>query len=213
VTIAHRADRGVAPQARRPGVGGAAIVAIATSLALAGCAATSGSAGAGDHTTGDPGAGSSKYGSLPSFLPHESFDTDRVLIGSAARPALTTEGDTVSVGGGSGAALITVTGPEVPGEGLPYQAEATTCTWTVTIHTSSLALNLSTADFSAIDHLGTIYQPSLVPGQPSPPSSVAPHTTVTFELRAVMVVGEGLMLWSPDGKHPVAKWDFEVEND
>jgi hypothetical protein len=32
-------------------------------------------------------------------------------------------------------------------------------------------------------------------------------------LRAVMVVGEELMLWSPDGKHPVAKWDFEVEND
>jgi hypothetical protein len=205
-----RSDRGAAPQARRPGVGAPVLVAISACLALAGCAVVAGSPGS--NAAGHP-TGSSKYGSLPSFLPHETFDTDRVLVGSVAKPALTTEGDTVSVGGGAGAAQITVTGPEVPGEGLPYQSEATTCTWTVTVRTGSLGLNVSATDFSTIDHLGTIYQPSLVPGQPSPPAVVAPHTSVTFELRAVMVVGEGLMVWSPDGKHPVAKWDFEVEND
>jgi hypothetical protein len=210
VIIVPRLNRGVAPQARRPGVGGVALVAIATSLALAGCTTTAKSPGSGaSHHR----AASSKYGSLPGFLPHESFDTDRVLVGSAAKPALTTEGDTVSVGGASGATRITVTGPEVPGEGLPYQSEATTCTWTVTIRTASVGLHVSAADFTTIDHLGMVYQPSLVPGQPTPPDVVAPHTTVTFELRAVMVVGEGLMVWSPDGKHPVAKWDFEVEND
>ena len=205
-----RSTRGVASQARRHGVGGLALVAIATSFALAGCATTAKSptSNATHH-----GAESSKYGSLPGFLPRESFDTDRVLVGSTAKPALTTEGDAVSIGGGSGAARITVTGPEVPGEGLPYQSEATTCTWTVTIRTASLGLRVSVADFTTIDHLGMVYQPSLVPGQPSPPDVVAPHSTATFELRAVMVVGEGLMVWSPDGKHPVAKWDFEVEND
>lgn len=203
-----RSTRGVASQARRPG--GWAVAAILASLALAGCATTAEPPASG---TTRHNAGSSKYGSLPGFLPRETFDTDQVLVGSAAKPALTTEGDAVSVGGGTAAARITVTGPEVPGEGLPYQSEATTCTWAVTIRTASLGLHVSTADFSAIDHLGMVYQPSLVPGQPSPPGVVAPHTTVTFELRAVMVVGEGLMVWSPDGKHPVAKWDFEVEID
>jgi hypothetical protein len=170
---------------------------------LAGCAAS----------TNAPAAktASSKYGSLPAFLPPASFDTDRVLVGTPARPALTTEGDAVSTG--SGGALVTVSGPEVPGEGLPYQAEATTCTWTVTIRAGSSPVRVSTGDFSSIDHLGAVYQPSLVPGEPAPPAVLKPHEHAEFELRAVMVVGEGLMRWAPDGTHVVAQWDFEVEND
>jgi hypothetical protein len=155
----------------------------------------------------------SKYGSLPTFLPKQSFDTDSVLTGTVARPALTTEGDAVRVGSGSAAALVTISGPEVPGEGLPYQTGATTCTWTVTIKAGSKAVPISTADFSSTDHLGAVYAPTFVPDEPVPPTSVAPHTTTTFELRAVMVVGEGLIRWAPDGAHPVAAWDFEVEND
>jgi hypothetical protein len=189
---------------------GALLVAVAAAGLLAGCAASAGSSShQATHASGD----SATYGSLPSFLPPQSFDTDRVLTGTAAHPALTTEGDAVSIGSGASASRITVTGPEVPGEGLPDQQAATTCTWTVTIHTGTRPIRIAVEDFSAIDHLGSIYRPALVPGQASPPKSLGAHASVTFELRTVMVVGEGLMRWAPDGKHVAAKWDFEVEND
>jgi hypothetical protein len=195
--------------ARRPGVLAALLmVAAVLAGALAGCTATP--AG---HSSSATGKNQSKYGSLPGFLPKQTFDTDSVLTGTTARPALTTEGDAVRVGSGASAALIAVTGPEVPGEGLPYQAGATTCTWTVTIAAGSRAVPIDLADFSSSDHLGAVYAPQFVAGEAAPPATVAPHTTTTFELRAVMVVGEGLMRWSPDGRHPVASWDFEVEND
>ena len=195
---------GAASQARRPRPGAQVLVAVAVVASLAGCAATAGSP---SPKTTD----SSKYGSLPSFLPPASFDTDRVLVGTPGKPALTTEGDAVSTG--PGGALVTVTGPEVPGEGLPYQAEATTCTWTVTIRAGATPVRVDTTDFSSIDHLGAVYRPILVPGEPQPPSALRPGEHTTFEVRAVMVVGEGLMRWAPDGTHVVAEWDFEVEND
>lgn len=204
-----REHRGAVHNARRPGVIAAILLAVSVLAgALSGCstvADTHGSTASSKHE--------SKYGSLPSFLPKQSYDTDSVLTGTIARPALTTEGDAVRVGSGASAALITVTGPEVPGEGLPYQAGATTCTWTITITAGSTAVPIDAKDFSSSDHLGAVYAPEFVADQPTPPAAVAPHTTTTFELRTVMVVGEGLMRWAPDGTHPVAAWDFEVEND
>ena len=200
----QRSSWGAASQARRPRLRSAGVLAAAViATSLVGCAATADSPAA--------KTASSKYGSLPAFLPPQSFDTDRVLVGTAARPALTTEGDAVSTG--SGGALVTVSGPVVPGEGLPYQAEATTCTWTVTIRAGSSPVEVSTDDFSSIDHLGAVYHPILVPGEPAPPTVLRPGERATFELRTVMVVGEGLMRWAPDGTHVVAEWDFEVEND
>ncbi len=203
-----REHRGATRNAWRPGVVAAVLLAVSV---LAG--ALSGCSSAGQAHAAAAAKADSKYGSLPTFLPKQSFDTDSVLTGSVARPALTTEGDAVRFGSGSAAALVTVSGPEVPGEGLPYQTDATTCTWTITITAGSRAVPVSAADFSSTDHLGAVYRPAFVPGQPVPAASVAPHTTTTFELRAVMVVGEGLMRWAPDGTHPVAAWDFEVEND
>jgi hypothetical protein len=47
----------------------------------------------------------------------------------------------------------------------------------------------------------------------TPPTTVEPGTTVNVELRAVMVTGEGVLQWAPDQEHPVANWDFVVEND
>lgn len=196
-------------EARHPSVI-AAVLLVAAVLAgtLAGCSAPA------VHTAKSAAdKQDSKYGTLPGFLPKQSFDDDSVLTGSVARPALTTEGDGVRVGSGADAVLVTVTGPEVPGEGLPYQTSATTCTWTITIKAGSKAVPISTKDFSTSDHLGAVYTLQLVAGQPVPPSTVAPDTSVTFELRTVMVVGEGLLRWAPDGTHPVALWDFEVEND
>jgi hypothetical protein len=178
-----------------------ATAGILAMLAVAGCSSS-------HHPSS-----SDSYGSLPSFLPTSAIQPDSLLVGTAANPALTTEGDIVEVKTASGSVQAMVTGPEVPGEGLPYQAPATTCTWTVTLSAASAAIPLSVKQFSTLDHLGAVYHPAFVAGQPTPPAVVQPGQTTTFELRVVMPVGEGLMRWAPDGTHITAKWDFEVEND
>jgi hypothetical protein len=203
--MAHLAqtDRGAM---RRPGSVAALVIAATVVVGLlVGCSATSGTLAAHRATP--------SYGTLPDYLKSQSLTADRVLEGSAAHPALTTEGDQIRIGRGKSAALVTVTGPEVPGEGLPYQATATTCTWTITITSGSAPVPIDIADFSTIDHLGAVYRPAPVAGQPAPPATLAAHATTTFELRGVMLVGEGLMRWAPDGHHIVGEWDFEVEND
>ncbi len=163
--------------------------------------------GSGSHSAAEP-----SYGTLPSFPPTSAVDPDSELTGTAAKPAVTSQGDSVHVELADASVHAVVSGPVVPGEGLPVVQDATTCTWTVTLTGASKAVPIRASDFSAIDHLGKIYQPYLVPGQPKPPASLAPGAHVTFELRAVMSSGEGLMRWAPAGTI-LASWDFEVEND
>ncbi len=189
-----------------PGAGGRRLLTILAAVAVlvtAGCAAT---------PTAKPAAAEPSYGSLPSYLPSGAGQPDSVLTGTVDRPAITSQGDSVNVQLATGSVLVTVTGPEVPGEGLPYQTPTTTCTWTITMTAATTAIPITVGDFTALDHLGSVYRPALVPGQPKPPATVAPGQTVTFELRAVMTVGEGLMRWAP-GQKILASWDFEVEND
>jgi hypothetical protein len=162
---------------------------------------------------GSPGTDQNRYGGLPSYLPTSSLRPDSVLTGSTGHPALTTEGDTVLVQLPGGSVRATVSGPVVPGEGLPYQAQSTTCTWTVTLTGATTPTPVTLADFSTVDHFGTIYHPGFVTGQPATPTSIAPGQSVTFELQAVMRVGEGLMRWAPGAPQILASWDFEVEND
>jgi hypothetical protein len=182
----------------------AALVALVT-LGLAAAPA----AGATTHKTQKGLVG------YPSFLPKDTLHvrSDALLVGTAARPALTSEGDAVKVVAPRWSARVIVRGPEVPGEGLPYQTRATTCTWTVTMSMATGPVPISAADFDSIDVRGDVYRPSLVPGRPAPPRVLLPGQKVTFELRAVEAVGEGLMRWAPIGGHIVAKWDFVVEND
>ena len=151
---------------------------------------------------------------MPSYLAGISSTTDEVLDGTAARPALTSEGDAVRVHlhGGS-TVLATVTGPVVPGEGLPYQGETTTCTWTVSLRDASGTVPVSLADLTTTDQLGNAYRLSPVPGKGTPPSVLRPGQRATFEVRTVMKVGEGVLRWAPGGGKTVAEWDFEVEND
>ncbi|MDX6207707.1 MAG: hypothetical protein QOE24_98 [Frankiales bacterium] len=153
------------------------------------------------------------YGALPSFLPSDAVQADSELVGSVSKPAVTSQGDSVKAEVGAGSVSIVVAGPEVPGVGLPNPPEGTTCTWTVSLHGATTAVPVDAADFTAIDHLGKLYRPALVPGQPVPPKSLLPGKTVSFELRAYMATGEGLMRWSPGGKATVASWDFVVETD
>jgi len=156
---------------------------------------------------------SDTYGGLPAYLPKSTLHPDRVLMGSAAAPALTSEGDGVRVHLRHGSALVTVSGPLVPGEGLPYQAEADTATWTVSVSHVIGHVPVSLRSFSTIDSRGKVYRLAFVPGQPHPPAVLRPGRRTSFELRAVMAVGEGMLRWAPVHNDLVATWDFVVEND
>ena len=167
--------------------------------------------------TGSPAAASPSggIGALPSYLPKDTLATDARITGTVNRPGLTSQGDTIKavLPGGNRSVLVTVSGPETPGEGLPFQASADTATWTITLSHATAPIPLRVSAFSAIDELGKVYRPYLVPGQPKPPAVVAPGRTVRFELRAVMRVGEGDMRWAPVDNDLLGTWDFVVEND
>jgi hypothetical protein len=158
------------------------------------------------------GCGGSSY---PAFLPKQTLDpqVDSTLVGTMSRPALQVEGLAVRVETPRFHVLVTVSGPIVPGEGLPVQPDATTCTWTVTMTDATGKVAVSIADFHSVDHLGSVFVMGLVPGERSPPPSLRPGQTITFKLRAYELVGEGMMQWAPDHQHVVADWDYTVEND
>jgi hypothetical protein len=191
-----------------------ATLTVAAVTAVAGCGSSGSGSGSGTHKPAAAG-GATPLGSYPSFLPKSTLHqpTDSVLTGTAQRPALANEGDAVRVKTPGFSVLATVTGPQVPGEGLPFQASADTCTWVVTLSGATGSVPISAADFTAIDDQNNVYKPALVPGRPKPPTVLKPGQKVSFELRAVEATGEGLMRWAPDGHHIVAKWDFVVEND
>lgn len=175
-------------------------------------AASGAAGGAAGGATGARGSGLVGY---PSFLPKRTlhFDGDALEIGTPTRPALTSQGDPVKVETPHWSVVATVSGPEVPGEGLPYQTPSTTCTWTVTLSKATGTVPVSLRDFDSIDSEGHVFHPALVPGESAPPPTVGAGQTVTFEMRAAETAQEGLMRWAPSGGRIVAKWDFVVEND
>lgn len=190
-----------------------ALGAITLAVVAAGAAGV-GIAEAGSPPSGStPSKGADRYGGLPSYLSTSSLRSDSIVTGSAEHPALTSEGDPVRVELPRGTVTATVSGPVVPGEGLPFQADATTATWTVTLSGASRAIPIRLRDFSTIDSLGKTYRLAFVPGQPTAPKSLRAGRSTTFELRAAMRVGEGMLRWAPVNDDLVATWDFVVEND
>jgi hypothetical protein len=193
--------------AARSGLGRAlvAVAAGALVLLLSAC---------GSHPH-NPYAGGKFSPEFPSFLPAKTLNAndDGVLTGTAAKPALAVEGEGVEVKTPGWSVRVVVSGPVVPGEGLPYQPSGTTCTWTVTMSGATGRVPIALADFNSIDHVGQIYQLTFVQGQPVPPSTLAPGRGVSFKLRSYEAVGEGLMRWAPINQKIVAMWDYEVEND
>jgi len=191
---ASRRVTSVKGRAARPGPK-RILALVACALALAGC-----------------GTSAAVY---PSFLPKKTLNpsVDATLTGTMMKPALQIEGLPVVVKTKSFHVRITVSGPVVPGEGLPDQPAATTCTWTVTMTDASANVPISIADFHSVDHLGSVFLMGLVPGEHAPPRIIHPGQTITFKLRAYELVGEGMMQWAPDHKHVVAYWDYTVEND
>jgi hypothetical protein len=146
-------------------------------------------------------------------VPHYPHPVEQTLTGTYASPALTIVGDYVQVKAPTFSVLALVTGPLVPGEGLPNQMGFDTCTWTVSFSHVVGRAPVAVADFDSIDHLGTVFKPYLVPGQPKLPKFVLPGHKLSFQIRAIMPVGEGLMRWAPNGNNIIAKWDYQVEND
>jgi hypothetical protein len=171
------------------------LAALLCALVLAGC-----------------GASAAVY---PSYLPKKTLDPriDQALVGTMTKPALQVEGLPVTVDTAGFHVRVTVSGPIVPGEGLPDQPAATTCTWTVTMKDATSDVPVSVADFHSVDHLGSVFLMGLVPGEKPPPKVLRPGQTLTFQLRAYELTGEGMMQWAPDHKHVVADWDYTVEND
>lgn len=151
----------------------------------------------------------------PSFLPKKTLtpDVDQVMVGTMAKPALQIEGLPVAVNTNAFHVRVIVSGPIVPGEGLPDQPQGTTCTWTVTMKDANANVPLSLADFHSVDHLGAVFLMGLVPGERPLPKVLHPGQSLTFQLRAYELVGEGMMQWAPDHRHVVADWDYTVEND
>jgi hypothetical protein len=158
------------------------------------------------------GCGGSAY---PAFLPKKTLNpqVDTALVGTMSRPALQVEGLGVMVETSHFSVVVVVSGPIVPGEGLPDQPDATTCTWTVTMKDATGDVPVSIADFHSIDHLGSVFLMGLVPGEHAPPPVLHPHRVLTFQIRSYELVGEGIMQWAPDHRHVVADWDYTVEND
>lgn len=181
---------------------------VLTALLLSGCTGALAVHPPSAHTK-DPDA----YGALPSFLPTDTDQPNSLLVADIRHPAVTSEGDDVEVHLASGSVRMTVVGPEVPGEGLPVQPEDTTCTWTVTMSHATAPVRIRIADFNTLDHLGTIYRVAAVPSRPAIPAVLQPGRSVSFELRAAMPTGEGVMRWSGGTKNVLSSWDFVVEND
>jgi hypothetical protein len=160
-------------------------------------------------------AGCGSGTAYPSFLPKKTLTphVDQVMIGTMSKPALQIEGLPVAVATNAFHVRVTVSGPIVPGEGLPYEADGTTCTWTVTMKDTNGVVPVSLADFHSVDHLGAVFLLGLVPGEHPPPTTLHVGQTTTFQVRAYELVGEGMMQWAPDHRHVVAYWDYTVEND
>ena len=197
-------------RALKPGPSWFAPLALALgAVVLAGCG---GGGGAGHDPSALPGK---TTGSYPSFLPKHTLrpSVDATLVGTETKPALTVEGLPVEVKTKAFDVRVTVSGPVVPGEGLPKQQAAATCTWTVTMRDATADVPISLADFHSVDHLGSVLLPGLVPGEHPPPSVLHRGESVSFTMRAYELVGPGQMQWAPDHKHVVGSWDYSVEND
>ena len=209
-----RGARGNPGRASMLGPGFCASVSIVLfALVFAGCGGGGGASAGGSHyPSALPGKTTASY---PSFLPKKTLDpaVDATLVGTEARPALQVEGLPIEVKTKAFHVRVTVSGPVVPGEGLPNQQAATTATWTVTMKGASADVPVSVAAFHSVDHLGSVFLMGLVPGEHLPPSVLHPGQTLEFRLRAYELVGEGMMQWAPDHKHVVGDWDYTVEND
>ena len=150
------------------------------------------------------------YGGLPSWLPHSTLPTNRVLAASASHPQMAIEGDVVKVALPTGNTVVTLTGPQVP----PFVAPPppyTTATLTISFKDSSGLVPLRVGAFALIDGNGTIFHPTAFVGGATS-VHVPDHSALAVQIREYMAIGSGSIRWAP-ARHPVVTWEFTVEND
>ena len=98
---------------------------------------------------------------------------------------------------------ITVSGPITPGEGLPTQPAATTCTWTVTMKKDGLSVPCPLYCPTSTRKIGTTsvrcqeLPDGTGPGRASTATCPPPGDTLTLQSCAYELVGEGMMQWCP----------------
>ena len=102
-------------------------------VAVGGCSSASAShdrsqapqrtGGSGDQLTRHDKANDT-YGSLPTYLPTDAVDNNAPIRGRAGSPAVTSEGDQVVASVHGVHVMAEISGPVVPGEGLPDPPEA-----------------------------------------------------------------------------------------
>ena len=155
------------------------------------------------------------FAGFPSFLPKDTVDGSAlhtVVTASSNNPALASQGDSVRVSLAGGSVLATVTGPEVPNEGLPTQAPTSPATFLLTFSQARGVVPLAASAFKAIDDEGRVYTLT-APSGSSVPATVRAGQTVSFKLFANVATGEGRLRWIPSGHLAPVEWDYVVEDD
>lgn len=163
-----------------------------------------------------PGVASkvSSYGGLPAWLPKPKVHVGRVLHASVLHPALSIQGEAVSVDLASGRLLATAVGPEVPEEGRFPVPPVTPVTFLVTFASASKAIPLSPSAFTLIDEQGKVYHPKMTAfGGGAPPARITPGRPISVKLHDILPTGDGGLSWTPEGARPIVTWDYTVEID
>src|ERR1700759_5421747 len=108
---------------------------------------------------GTPHASTAKYGGLPAWLPKSKTPVGRVLHASHAHPALSIQGEAISVDLGDAHVLATAAGPSVPEEGKTPVPETSPCTFIVTFAHAHGTGPIGAASFAFIDEQGHVRHP------------------------------------------------------
>jgi hypothetical protein len=163
---------------------------------------------------GTPHASAEKYGGLPTWLPKAKVPVGQVLHASRAHPALSIQGEAISVDLGNANVLTTAAGPSVPEEGRTPVPETSPCTFIVTFARASGIVPIAATAFTFIDEHGDVRHPRITAMNGGPPAGqVAPGQTVSLTISDVLPTGDGALVWAPGGGRPIASWDFDVEID
>jgi hypothetical protein len=190
-----------------------ALVGVLLAVALSGGSSASGT----PHRAvaiGTPDASKEKYGGLPSWLPKAKVPVGRVLRASTAHPALSIQGEGISVDLGKATVLATAAGPSVPEEGKTPVPETSPCTFIVSFAHATGPIALQPGSFKFIDERGNIRSGHVTAMNGGPaPTVVSPGQTVALTIKAVLPTGDGALTWAPQGRRPIASWDFNVEID
>jgi hypothetical protein len=173
-------------------------------------------AGAQRSSTAKPLAVSqhARYGGLPTWLPKTKTPVHRVLNANVAHPALSIEGEAISVSLAGAHVLATAVGPEVPEQGRFPVPSVTPVKFIVTFASATHALPLAASAFKLIDEQGKAHRPKLTAlGGGAAPKQIVPGRPVSVILHDILPTGDGGLVWTPEGARPTATWDYTVEID